>query len=180
MATPVHQKLRARPQTQDPGANVLTVSLVGIRRMIVILRVSDEVHGESNEVSWTLSAYATLVDSLLPDRNLKTVNLAPSLVTLPPLGARTMHVATLFWPPEPAAAALNVLFSNPGDIPQGQADAFGIGDTTPHDYAGLFMCPFGYAPPFGRLVEPFPNDPALLSRFEAEGRIPPTIDRRRL
>jgi hypothetical protein len=92
-----------------------------------------------------------------------------------------MHVATVFWPVGLAAASLSVLFSTPGDIPQGQAEAWGVGDTSPHDFSGLFVTPFGYPRPFERLVDPLPyDDPALLAKLQIDGRIPkPLLARRR-
>jgi len=177
----VHVTLTARPKTGVKNINVLTVALVGIRRMYVILGISTDVRAESNRVQWTLSPYATLdapLDPLVPDTNI--VNLAPSQVTLPPLGAARMLVACLFWPQEPALASMSVLFSTDGNIPQGKASAWGIGDTTPHNYFGMFTAPFGHARDPGRIVDPLPTDPKVLQQLEIEGRIPPQLERRRL
>jgi hypothetical protein len=180
MAPPVQVTLNPRARTSDREANILTVALVGIRRMQVILQVSNVVHGESNEVMWTLSAWAKLETSLGPNGTIAHVNVAPSQVTLAPLGAQTMHVATVYWPPEPAAASLSVKFSTAGDIPQGLAQAWGVGDTTPHDVAGLFVTPFGYPRHFERLVDPLPyDDPELLERLQIDGRIPTPLLLRR-
>jgi len=180
MAAPVHLTLNPRSEVSDRTANDLVVPLVGIRRMHVILEVSNVVMGESNEVEWSLSAWATLATPLGPNGTKADVNCAPSLVTLSPLGAQRMHVATVFWPAEPAAASLSVRFSTPGDIPQGFAQAWGVADTTPHDLSGLFLTPFGYPRHLDRLVDPLPyDDPALLERLMVEGRIPtPKLVRR--
>ncbi len=180
--SPVHVSLNPRPRTGHKDANILTVALAGIRRMHVILQVSNIVDRESNEVSWTLSAWATLVTSLGPEGKIPHVNLAPSLVTLAPLGAQTMHIATLFWPAEPAAASLNVLFSTPADIPEGKAQAWGVGDTTPHDYSGLFVTPFGFGRHLERLVDPLPyGDPELMQKLMVDGQIPvPLLYRKRV
>ena len=176
MAAPVQVPLQPRPRTGDKAANILTVALPGIRRMHVILQVSNEVHGESNEVMWSLSAWATLETPLGPNGTIANVNCAPSQVTLAPLGARTMHVATVFWPAEPAAASLSVLFSTSGDIPQGEAQAWGIGETTAHDLFGLLVTPIGYPRHLERLVDPLPyDDPQLLERLQIDGRIPPPL-----
>ena len=169
--TPVQVSLRARPKTGDRNANVLTVALAGIRRMDVILQASNDVEGESNDVWWTLAAWATLVTPLGP--KLTEVHLSPSQITVAPLGARTMHVATLFWPLQPAAEALHVLFSTAGDVPQALAQAWGVGDTTPHDFSGIFVSPFGYPRPFERLIDPLPDDPKLLEKLQIDGRLPP-------
>jgi hypothetical protein len=148
--------------------------------MHVILQVSNLVEGESNEVEWTLSAFATLAVPLDTDSKQTNVNVAPSALTLPPLGALTMHVATVFWPADPAAESLSVKFSTPADIPQSKAQAWGLGDTTPHDFSGMFAAPFGYPRHFDRLVDPLPTDPRLLQRLEVDGRLPtPLVARRR-
>lgn len=176
-----HASLTARPRTSDKTANVLTVEAPGIRSMVVLLNVSNLVEGESNEVEWTLSAWATLAEPLdpaAPNANL-LVTLAPSQITLPPLGAPLMHVATAYWPFQPAAASLSVLFSTDGTIPQAKAQAWGISDNTPHGHFGLFAAPFGYSNSGGRIVDPLPTDPEVLQQLQIAGRIPRPLERRR-
>jgi len=169
---PAHVTLKARPGVTDK--NTVTVTLPGIRRMHVFLQASTDVRGETSDIWWTMSAWATLVTPFAP--NLTSVNLAPSLLTIAPLGAGLMHVACAFWPAEPAAAALNVKFSTRGDVPQGPAQAWGVGDMSPHDLFGFFAAPFGYPRAFERLVEPLPDDPELLRKLELERHLPPPID----
>ena len=136
----------------DPAANLLTVSLPGIRRMHIFLQVSTDTRLESNDIWWWLAASATLVTPFTPQ--VTQVNLAPALLDIAPLTAPIMHVATAFWPAEPAVSSMSVKFSTPADIPQGWGSAFGIGDTTPHDRSGIFATPYGYTRQPRRLVEP--------------------------
>jgi hypothetical protein len=169
----VVQPLRPRPSASD--TNTLVFPLVGIRRMHVFLQASTDTRRETSDVYWTMSAWATLEAPLVAGTQIELVNLAPSLLTLAPLGASLMHVACAFWPAEPAAKALSIKFSTPADQPQGWAQAFGFADTTPHDFFGFFAAPFGYPRAPERLVEPLPSDPETLLRLQIEGRIPPPL-----
>jgi hypothetical protein len=170
----VRVDLKPRPSEKDK--NELVVPLCGIRRLHVFLAASIDTRRESSDVWWVLSAWATLEDpgGDLPNLpNYRYVNLAPSTLVLPPLGAALMHVASLFWMAEPRASALSVKFSTAGDQPEGKAVAFGYPDTTPHDFAGFFRTPFGFAQAPARLVEPLPDDPEVLLSLQLEDRLPP-------
>jgi hypothetical protein len=165
-----------QPKRAADQSNTLTVGLTGIRRLQVILRVSTDTRGERNEVWWTLSAWATLAT---PIDGVEHVTVAPSLLDVAPLTAPVMHVATVFWPAEPVASALSVRFSTAADIPQGWAAAYGVGDTTPHDRAGLFLAPYGYTRQPRRLVEPLVDpdlklsDITVLELLQVLDRLPP-------
>jgi len=149
------------------------VSLPGITRAYVFLQKSIESEREVSEVWWTISAWVTLVDPLAPDTSLNKVNLAPSLLDIAPLGAGLMLVAGAFWIGLPEAKEISFKFSTAADEPQGDAQAFGVGDTTPHNHFGLFSAPFGHPRHFERLVDPLPTDPKVLEQLELDGRIPP-------
>jgi hypothetical protein len=165
-----------QPKRAVDQSNTLTVTLDGIRRMHVILRVSTDVRDERNEVWWTLAAWATLKT---PIDGITDVHTAPSLLDVAPLSAPVMHVATVFWPEEPAAASLSVHFSTPADIPQSWAAAYGVGDRTPHDRSGLWLVPYGFTREPRRLVEPLVDpdlrlaDITVLELLQILDRIPP-------
>ena len=176
MSLPEVVRVDLKPRPSDKDENELVVRQCGIRRMHVFMMASTDTRRESSDVWWTLSAWATLEDPCrdLPGLpNYEYVNLAPSMLVLPPLGAAMMHVATLFWMAEPRASALSVKFSTAADQPQGKAIALGYPDTTPHDFAGFFRAPFGFAQAPARLVEPLPGDPDVLLNLQLEDRIPP-------
>jgi hypothetical protein len=153
--------------------NTLVVPLPGITRAYVFLQKSTESEREVSEVWWTISAWVTLVDPLTPNTHLNKVNLAPSLLDIAPLGAGLMLVAGAFWTGLPEAKEISFKFSTAADEPQGDAQAFGIGDATPHNKFGLFAAPFGHPRHFERLVDPLPTDPKILEQLELAGRIPP-------
>jgi hypothetical protein len=152
--------------------NTLVVPLRGITRAYVYLQKSIESEREVSEVWWTISAWVTLVDPLAPNTSLTMVNLAPSLLDIAPLGAQLMLVAGAFWTGLPEAQSISFKFSTAADEPQGDAQAFGIGDTRPHNKFGLFAAPFGHPRHFERLVDPLPTDPRVLEQLEIAGRIP--------
>ena len=77
------------------------------------------------------------------------------------------------WTGLPAAESISFKFSTAADEPQGDAQAFGVGDATPHNEFGLFSAPFGHPRHFERLVDPLPTDPNVLEQLELAGRIPP-------
>jgi hypothetical protein len=176
MSLPEVVRVDLKPRPSDKDKNELVVRQCGIRRLNVFMMASTDTRRESSDVWWTLSAWATLEDPCrdLPGLpNYQYVNLAPSTLVLPPLGAAMMHVATLFWIAEPRASALSVKFSTVPDQPQGKAIALGYADTAPHDFAGFFRCPFGFAQAPARLVEPLPDDPNVLLNLQLEDRVPP-------
>jgi hypothetical protein len=160
---------------RDPAeTNVLTVALPGLRRVDVLLIASADTHGESSDLWWYVSAFATLANDLGTAFGLKNINavvLAPSLVAIPPLGARCMHVLTAFWPEVPAAVAISFLFSRPGDQPSGKAVAIGYPSATPHDYTGLHLAPFGHLPRDTRVTGR--ADEAEFHRLQLERGLPP-------
>jgi hypothetical protein len=167
---------KLNPRLVQPGQNELSFPLVGIRRLHVFMLKSKDSRAAESDVWWYLNCWATLVDPFndlprLP--SYANVTLAPSVLAIPPLGASMMHVATAFWPGEPPAAQLSVKFTTQGDQPQGQAVGLIYGDTTPHDYAGFFRTPFGFAQARPRLVEPLPEDPEILERLQLEDQLPP-------
>jgi hypothetical protein len=167
---------RLDPRLVQPGQNELSFPLVGIRRLHVFMLKSKDSRASESDVWWYLNCWATLVDPFndlprLP--SYANVTLAPSVLAIPPLGASMMHVATAFWPGEPPAAQLSVKFTTQGDQPQGQAVGLIYGDTTPHDYAGFFRTPFGFAQARPRLVEPLPEDPEILERLQLDDQLPP-------
>jgi hypothetical protein len=163
--------LRPRPAQGD--TNTLVFPLVGIRRMDVYLKCSKDVRRMTADVWWWISAWAVVVDPQvnLPGHPSGKVNLAPSRVAIPQLGAGLMHVATVFWPNLPPAASLNMLFSTNADQPQGNAMAYGYADTTPHPYSGVFVAPFGFTQIAPRLVSPLPEDPATVQRLLLDNSI---------
>ncbi len=168
------ERVTIKPRPSVTDKNTLTVSLPGIRRLHVFLEPSADVHAETADIWWSMSAWATLATPLGPNKH--HVHLAPSLLTIAPLGASLMHVACAFWPTEPAASALHVKFSTRVDGPLGDSQAWGIGDTAPHDFFGFFAAPFGHPRAFDRLVEPLPDDPELIHRLELERHLPPPVN----
>lgn len=176
MSPPDVVRADLRPRPSETDQNELVFPLPGIRRLHVFMKASVDTRRESSDVWWVLSAWATLEDPGrdLPDLpNYQYVNLAPSTLVIPPLGAALMHVATLFWVAEPPASALSVKFSTAGDQPEGKAIALGYADATPHDFSGLFRAPFGFAQAPARLVSPLPQDPEVLMSLQLEDRLPP-------
>lgn len=176
MPSPAVVRADLKPRPSEADKNELVFPLSGIRRLHVFMKASVDTRRESSDVWWVLSGWATLEDPArdLPDLpSYQYVNLAPSALVLPPLGAALMHVATVFWVAEPPASALSVKFSTAGDQPEGKAIAFGYADTTPHDFSGLFRAPFGYAQAPARLVDPLSLDPDDLIRLQLEDRLPP-------
>lgn len=167
---------KLNPRVVQPGQNELGFPLSGIRRLHVFMLKSKDSRASESDVWWYLNCWATLVDPVddLPGLpSYANVTLAPSVLAIPPLGASMMHVATAFWPGEPPAAQMNVKFTTQGDQPQGHAVGLIYGDTTPHDYAGFFRTPFGFAQARPRLVEPLPEDPEILERLQLEDQLPP-------
>lgn len=165
-----------RPRPSETDKNELVFPLPGIRRLHVFMKASVDTRRDASDVWWVLSAWATLENPArdLPELpNYQYVNLAPSTLVIPPLGAALMHVATLFWVAEPRASALSVKFSTAADQPEGKAVAMGYADTTPHDFSGVFRAPFGYPQAPARLVSPLPSDPELLTSLQLEDRLPP-------
>ncbi|MEP7126322.1 MAG: hypothetical protein ABJE95_35650 [Byssovorax sp.] len=164
------------PRLVQPGQNELSFPLVGIRRLHVFMLKSKDSRASESDVWWYLNCWATLVDPFADLPRLPSyanVTLAPSVLAIPPLGASMMHVATAFWPGEPPAAQLSVKFTTQGNQPQGHAVGLIYGDTTPHDYAGFFRTPFGFAQARPRLVEPLPEDPEILERLQLDDQLPP-------
>jgi len=162
---PTIERVTLRPRS-TPGprpSNILTVKVPDIRRAYVLLQRSIDTRRDTSDIWWTLSAWVTLSEPLIdsvPTSNL--VNLAPSLLDIAPLGASLMLVAGAFWTGLPTAESISIKFSTSADEPQGDAQAFGVGDATPH-------------PEF----DPRPEDPRLLQRLQIEGRIPPPYPPRR-
>src|SRR5262245_33207512 len=120
---PASQELfsRARP----PGENLLTVSGPNLRRVVLFLRLSSSGRGQlRHQIPWWVSCYATLLSpgtALAPLANPNpNVNLAPSRLRLPPLGANLMHVATAYWPPVPLIESISFLFSTESNEPSNQ------------------------------------------------------------
>jgi hypothetical protein len=170
------------PKQGATDTNILVFPLAGIRRLHIILKASSDTRRETSDVWWYLSAWATIEDAgvNLPGVASENVNLAPSRVEIPPLGAGVMHIATAWWMGLPPASALSVQFSTSADQPQGSALALGYADTTPHNFSGLLRAPYGYPRMQARLVEPLPTDPETLDRLEIDDRIaPPLIPGRR-
>jgi hypothetical protein len=166
--------LQPRPGPGPRSTNVLTITLPDIRRAYVLLQRSTDTRRDTSDIWWTLSAWVTLSEPLVanvPNSNL--VNLAPSLLDIAPLGATLMLVAGAFWTGLPSAESISIKFSTRADEPQGDAQAFGVGDSTPHNEFGFFPAPHGYARHPQRLVDPLPDDPRILERLQIEGRIPP-------
>jgi hypothetical protein len=178
------QGLKPRPQ-KGVDTNTLVAAFPGIRRLDIVLFPSVDTRNETSDVWWVLSAWATVTDpaDYLPGLAPSTptppggtpapqfINLSPSLLIIPPLGAGGMHIATAFWPELPPASAISVLFSTPADQPQGNALVFGYASATPHNDAGLFRAPYGHAQLPARLVSPLPTDPRILEYLELEDRI---------
>jgi hypothetical protein len=172
----VRKELRPKPpRASDIGTNTLVFPLPGIRRLDIVLCASIDTRRDTSEIWWALSAWATILD---PADNLPGftsppyVNIAPSLVWVPPLGAGVMHVVTIFWPALPPASELSVKFSTAADQPEGNAIAFGYANTTPHNENGIFVSPYGHPKTPARLVS-LPDDPEMLRRLALEDRIPP-------
>lgn len=176
MPPPVVVRAELKPRPSETDKNELVFPLSGIRRLHVFMKASVDTRRASSDVWWVLSAWATLEDPEhdLPGLpNYQYVNLAPSTLVIPPLGAALMHVATLFWVAEPRASALSVKFSTAGDQPEGKAVALGYADATPHDFAGVFRAPFGFAQAPARLVQPLSEDPDVLLSLQIDDRLPP-------
>jgi len=167
------QRLDINPKAQD---QVLTVRMSGVRRVHVFLLASTDTRRETSDVWWYLSASATLAEPILDLPrlgNITEVNLAPSVLAIPPLGAALMHVATAFWMSVPMAESISIKFTTPPDQPSGKAIALGYPDPEPHDFFGLFRAPFGHPQHAARLVEPLPLEPGELQRLQLEDRVPP-------
>jgi hypothetical protein len=176
MSPPLVVRAELRPRPSEADKNELVFPLSGIRRLHVFMKASIDTRRESSDVWWVLSGWATLEDPArtLPDLpNYQYVNLAPSALVIPPLGAEIMHVATLFWVAEPRASALSVKFSTAGDQPEGRAVALGYADATPHDFSGLFRAPFGFPQAPARFVDPLPPAPDDLLDLQLQDRLPP-------
>lgn len=174
MTTIAHVSLQPRPGPGPRSTNVLTVKVPDIRRAYVLIQKSTDTRRETSDVWWTLSAWVTLSEPLVDNMpHTKLVNLAPSLLDIAPLGAGLMLVAGAFWTGLPSAESISIKFSTSANEPQGDAQAFGVGDTTPHNEFGLFSAPFGHPRHFERLVDPLPTDPKVLEQLELAGRIPP-------
>ncbi len=174
MPSPFVVRADLRPRPSETDKNELVFPLAGIRRLHVFMKASIDTRRDVSDVWWVLSGWATLAEPArdLPDMpNYQHVNVAPSALVIPPLGAALMHVATLFWPATPPASALSIKFSTAGDQPQGRAVALGYADTTPHDFFGLFRAPFGYAQAPARLVDPLPDDPSELTKLQLDERL---------
>lgn len=145
-------------EDKSPSRNLLTVTAPGIRRVVLFLKLSASGRQQlRHQIPWWLSCYATLADpktTLAPLANPpENVNLAPSRLRLPPLGANLMHVATAYWPPVPAITSISFYFSTNADEPSNAAWAWAYPDSTPHDYAGLWVMPFGSGPMMSRIDE---------------------------
>jgi hypothetical protein len=143
-------------EDKSPTKNLLTVSAPGLRRVVLFLKLSASGRQQlRHQIPWWVSCYATLSDpgdSLAPLANPPAnVNLAPSRLKLPPLGANLMHVATAYWPPVPPIDSISFYFSTEADEPSNGAWAWGYPDSTPHDYAGLWVMPFGSGPMMSRV-----------------------------
>lgn len=166
---PVVKELNPRAVATD---NTVTFPLVGIRRLHVLMRMNADSRGETSDVWWTLSAWATLED---PPEGFADVNLPPSALSVPPLGAGVMYIATVYWPAAPTAVSLSVAFVTADDQPQGRPTVWVVGDTNPHDFVGLFRAPFGYPQALSRIVAPLPPgiDDATLQQLQLEDRLPP-------
>jgi hypothetical protein len=171
------ERIDLAPQPEPRSrTNVLTVKVPDIRRAYVLLHRSLNTRGDTSEVYWTLSAWVTLSAPLVanaPGSNL--VTLAPSKLHIAPLGAGLMLVAAAFWPGLPTAEAISIKFSTRADEPQGDAQAFAVGDATPTNEFGLFPAPHGHARHPQRIVEPLPDDPAILEQLQLEGRVLPPV-----
>ena len=130
--------------------NTRTIPLAGIRRAFVYLQGSKDTRSGGHafsELSWYASAWGVPDKPELDFEGAVApvfVNLAPSRVEIPPLGAALMLVLVAYLPPVPSFKALGCAFVAEGhQQPSGKAIAWGHGDRTPHDFAGLFLCPFG-------------------------------------
>jgi hypothetical protein len=143
---------------KSPTKNLLTVGGPNLRRVILLLKLSASGRQQlRHQIPWWVSCYATLETPAVALAPLaappSNVNLAPSLVRLPPLGANLMHVATAYWPPVPPIASMSFYFSTEADEPSNGAWAFGFPDATPHDYSGFWVMPFGCGPMMSRIDE---------------------------
>jgi len=136
------------------------------------MKLKPDTRSETADVWWSLSAWATLRDA--PD-GFGRVSLAPSALPVAPLGAAVMHIATVFWPAEPPAEAISVSFVTRPDQPQGRPTVWVVGDTTDHDFVGLFRAPFGFPQVPARIVDPFPVelDGLAIQQLQILDRLPP-------
>jgi hypothetical protein len=145
-------------EDKSPTKNLLTVTGRDLRRVILFLKLSASGRQQlRHQIPWWVSCYATLEDpatALAPLANPPAnVNLAPSRLRLPPLGANLMHVATAYWPPVPPITSISFYFSTEADEPSNAAWAWGFADSTPHDYSGFWVMPFGSGPMMSRTDE---------------------------
>jgi hypothetical protein len=145
-------------EDKSPTKNLLTVKGENLRRVVLFLKLSASGRQQlRHQIPWWVSCYATLQSpgtTLAPLANPpENVNLAPSRLRLPPLGANLMHVATAYWPPVPPIASISFYFCTEADEPSNAAWAWGFPDATPHDYSGLWVMPFGSGPMMSRLDE---------------------------
>jgi hypothetical protein len=145
-------------EDKSPTKNLLTVSERGLRRVVLFLKLSASGRQQlRHQIPWWVSCYATLAEpqtALAPLASPPAnVNLAPSRLRLPPLGANLMHVATAYWPPVPPIASISFYFATEADEPSNAAWAWGYPDATPHDYSGLWVMPFGSGPMRSRIDE---------------------------
>lgn len=145
-------------EDKSPTKNLLTVSEPGLRRVVLFLKLSASGRQQlRHQIPWWVSCYATLAEpktALAPLASPPAnVNLAPSRLRLPPLGANLMHVATAYWPPVPPIASISFYFSTEADEPSNGAWAWGYPDSAPHDYSGLWVMPFGSGPMMSRIDE---------------------------
>ena len=160
-------------EDKSPTKNLLTVSGPNLRSVVLFLKLSASGRQQlRHQIPWWLSSYATLQSpgtALAPIANPPgNVNLAPSRVRLPPLGANLMHVATAYWPPVPPIASMSFYFSTEADEPSNAAWAFGFPDPTPHNASGLWVMPFGCGPMMSRLDEYEEPSPERIARELSE------------
>lgn len=137
--------------------NQLVVSGLGLpalRRVRICMRVSNRRNQATKPAPWWVSARATVK---APQRDLAPIGgtfdgayqdiwMAPSLVPIPPLGAPLMAIATLFCPLRPRIASVTLYFSAELKDPETDTVVWGYPESTPHNYDGLFLSPFGHGP----------------------------------
>ncbi len=157
--TPIVYATPLPPKGKSAVLEIPAAGLGGpLRRATIVLAASAYTERETSDVWWYLSATAVL-EAPLPHLNITEVNIAPSLLPVAPLGGPVMPVAVVYWPPSPPISAFNIKFSTAFDQAQGRAYAWGFPDTTPHDFCGLFRCPFGFRTHPARRVDPIPVPP---------------------
>lgn len=177
-------------EKRSPTNNELTVYALGLpalRRVRVAFRVSNRTNQVTKPAPWWVSVRSKLA---FPLRDLAPLGTeytemwsAPSMVPIPPLGAPLMSILELFLPALPQVASVTFRFSAQLNDPATDSEVWGYPDSTPHNYDGLFLLPYGSGVFLRREVGDDGNDDRFSSKIQGaaiaaaqKGKPPPNAD----